>query len=129
MFNSSDLAKLILRIAVGGMMLFHGIGKIVHGIGGVKQLTVSAGLPEFFAYGIYIGEVVAPLTVLIGYYSRLGALLIAFTMANALYLAHAHELFSLDKHGAPQIELPLLYLLLSIAIFLFGPGKYSINRR
>lgn len=129
MFNNSDLAKLILRISVGGLMLFHGVGKIVHGIGGVKHLFVSAGLPEFFAYGIYLGEIVAPLMVLFGYYARLGALLIAFTMANALYLAHAQVLFTLNRHGAPQIELPLLYLLLSVAIFLFGPGKYSINRR
>jgi putative oxidoreductase len=128
MLNNSDWAKLILRIAAG-LMLFHGIGKIAHGIDGIKHLMASSGLPEFFAYGIYLGEVVAPLMVIAGYFSRLGALLIAFTMANALYFAHSGELFSLNRHGAPEIELPLLYLLLSTALFLFGPGKYSINRR
>ncbi len=128
MFVSLDIAKLLLRLTAG-IMLFHGIHKIMHGIDGVKHLTVSAGLPEFFAYGVYLGEVVAPLMVLVGYYARAGALIMAFTMANAIYLAHSSQLLSLNKHGAPAIELPLMYLLLCMAIAFAGPGKYAINRK
>jgi len=50
MFNQPDIAKLLLRLSVGILMLFHGIHKMIHGIGGIKSLTVNAGLPEFFAY-------------------------------------------------------------------------------
>ena len=128
MFQNSDIAKLLLRLSAG-MMLFHGIHKILHGIDGIKRLTAASGLPEFLAYGVYIGEVIAPLMVIVGYYSRLGGLVIAFTMANAIYLAHASELFSLGRHGAPAAELPLLYLFLGIAIALIGPGKYAVNRQ
>lgn len=128
MFQNSDIARLLLRLTAG-MMLFHGINKIFHGIDGIKHLTAASGLPEFFAYGVYLGEVVAPIMIIIGYYSRIGALIMAFTMANAIYLAHASELFTLNKHGAPSAELPLIYLLLSLVIAFSGPGKFAINRR
>ena len=129
LLRDDDIAKLGVRLATGGLMIFHGIHKLIHGIDGIKRLLAANGLPEFFAYGIYIGEIIAPIMILMGYFSRLGALILAFTMANAIYLAHASSLFSLGKHGAPAIELPLLYFLLSIVIFLSGPGKYSINHR
>ena len=128
MFQTTDIAKLLLRLSAG-MMLFHGIHKILHGIEGIKRLTAASGLPEFLAYGVYLGEVVAPVMVIVGYYSRLGALVMSFTMANAIYLAHASELFTLGRHGAPAAELPLLYLFLGVAIALVGPGKYAINRK
>lgn len=128
MFQNSDIAKLLLRLAAG-MMLFHGIHKMFHGIDGIKHLVASSGLPEFLAYGVFIGEVIAPLMIIAGYFSRVGALLMAFTMANAIYLAHTSELFSLNRHGAPAAELPLLYLLISLSIAFSGPGKYAINRR
>lgn len=128
MFQNLDIARLLLRLA-SGLMLFHGIHKILHGIDGVKHLVTGAGLPEFIAYGIYLGEVVAPIMVLIGYYSRLAALIMAFTMANAIYLAHGSALLTLNKHGGPAIELPLLYLLLSVSVALAGPGRYAVNRK
>lgn len=128
MFQNSDVAKLLLRFAAG-LLLFHGIHKIIHGIEGIKHLVSAAGMPEFFAYGVYLGEVAAPAMVLLGYYSRIGALLMVFTMANAIYLAHGSELFSLGKHGAPAIELPLLYLLLALAVAFSGPGKFAFNRQ
>lgn len=127
--ENSDLAKLILRITVGGLMLSHGIGKLVHGIDVVQTMTVSAGLPQWFAYGVYLGEIIAPLLLLAGYYSRIAALLIAFTMLNAIYLANGANLFDINKFGAPVIELPLFYLMAALSLFLLGPGKYSINRR
>ena len=106
MFQNSDIAKLFLRLLVGGMMLFHGIDKIMHGIVGVKKLTVNAGLPEFFAYGVYIGEVIVPIFIILGLYARVASLLLAINMMMAIFLAYGNDLFALGKHGAPLIELP-----------------------
>lgn len=61
MFNQPDLAKLLLRLSTGGLMMFHGIHKIIHGIGGIKGMVVNAGLPEIMAYGVYVGELITPL--------------------------------------------------------------------
>ena len=126
---TNDIAKLILRVTVGVMMLFHGIDKIIHGISGVKHLTVSAGLPEFLAYGVYVGEVVMPILILLGAYARVASLILALNMLGAIFLAYGNSLFSLGKHGAPVFELPFLYLVMSILIFMLGSGRYSLNAK
>ena len=125
--KNEDAAKLILRLTVGILILTHGIGKMMHGIDGVQAMTVAVGLPQWFAYGVYIGEVIAPILLIVGYYARIAALIIAFTMANAIYMAHSSDIFSLNSHGSPIIELPLFYLMTALAIFLLGSGKYSVK--
>lgn len=125
----NDIAKLILRLSVGIMMLFHGVSKIMNGIGGVKHLTVNAGLPEFFAYGVYVGEVVVPILILLGLYARVASLVLAFNMLVAIFLAYGGSLFVLGEQGAPLFELPFLFLTMSIVIFLLGSGKYALNSK
>ena len=70
--------KLLLRLTVGGLMLFHGASKLMHPgsvdfIGG--KLTES-GLPALLAYGVYVGEIIAPLMLILGILSRVGGLLV-----------------------------------------------------
>lgn len=129
MFQNSDVAKLIIRLSLGIMMLFHGVEKIIHGIGGVKHLTTSAGLPEFLAYGVYVGEVVVPIFIILGLYARVASVVLALNMIMAIFLAHGSSLFELGKHGAPVIELPFFYLVLSVAVFLLGSGRYAVNAK
>jgi putative oxidoreductase len=126
---TNDIAKLLLRLSVGIMMLFHGIDKIINGIGGVKHLTTSAGLPEFLAYGVYVGEIVMPILILLGAYARVASIVLALNMLFAIFLAYGNSLFSLGKHGAPLFELPCLYLIMSILIFMLGSGKYALNSK
>jgi len=125
----NDIAKLILRISVGVMILFHGVDKIINGISGVKYLNSQAGLPEFFAYGVYIGEIVMPILIILGVYARVASLILALNMLVAIFLAYGNSLFELGKHGAPTFELPFLYFIMSIIIFLIGSGKYAINSK
>ena len=129
MFNNSDIVKLILRLFVGVMILFHGVHKLIHGIGGVKNLTVNAGLPEFVAYGVYVGEVVVPIFLILGLYARVASVFLTINMSMAIFLAYGQNLFSLGKSGAPVSELALFYLVVSIAIFLLGTGKYGVNSK
>ncbi len=126
---TNDIAKLLLRLTVGIMILFHGVDKIINGIGGVKHLIISAGLPEFIAYGVYVGEIVVPILILLGIYARVASLVLALNMVFAIFLAYSNSLFSLGKHGAPLFELPFLYLIMSILIFMFGSGKYAFNTK
>lgn len=129
MFYSPDIAKLILRLSVGILMLFHGFEKVVNGISGVRYLTTNAGLPEFLAYGVFIGELVFPVLIILGLYARVASIGLAFNMLMAIFLAHGTHLFELGKHGAPTFELPFLYMIVSIAIFLLGSGKYAVNSK
>lgn len=128
MFQNNDLARLILRLGVGGTMLFHGIHKVTHGIDGVFRLMSAHGLPPYLGYGVYLGEVLAPIMLIAGFYSRLAALAVAATMIVAIAVTKGFYPLELSRNGALAIELPLLYLLASFALFLSGPGKYSLNR-
>ncbi len=125
----NDIAKLVLRLTIGVMILFHGVEKIINGIGGVKHLTANAGLPEFLAYGVYVGEIVMPILIILGVYARVASLVLAFNMLIAIFLAYGGSLFTLGKHGAPLFELPFLYLIMSIVIFMIGSGKYAVNSK
>lgn len=124
---NADIGKLILRLTIGGLMLFHGWAKVVNGIDGIKAMVAKAGFPEFFAYGVYLGEILFPLMIVLGIFVRTSALFVAITMVAAIFLAHSHEIFTLEGTGGPVIELALMYLLGSIAIMFIGSGKISIK--
>lgn len=124
-----DLGKLLLRLGVGGLMLFHGIHKMINGFQGIKDLLSANNLPEILWLGVPIGEIIAPLCILIGVFTRISALLVAITMFFSIYLAHAAEVFQLGQSGAPVIELNLLYLLGALALFFIGAGRYALYKR
>lgn len=123
-----DVGKLVLRVSVGGCMLFHGIAKLRNGIGGIVGEVHAHGLPTAFAYGVYLGEVVGPLLVLVGWATRVGAGLVAFDMLVAVWLAHASQVFALGKAGGWALELQGLYLFGAVAVALLGPGRYAASR-
>ncbi|MDP8305564.1 MAG: DoxX family protein [Candidatus Chlorobium antarcticum] len=126
--NNSDLAKLLLRLSVGGLMLFHGINKLQHGYGFVEKMLVKANLPGYLSHGILIGEVLAPLFIVLGLYTRFAALMQATVMVMAVYLVHTGDLFRLTEHGGYALELQALYLFGAVAIFFLGAGRYSLGK-
>ncbi|HUH59224.1 MAG TPA: DoxX family protein [Candidimonas sp.] len=124
-----DLGKLVLRLALGIFILLHGISKLLNGVGGIEGMLVAQGLPAFFAWGAYIGEVIAPLLVIFGIYTRLGGLLIVANMVVAIMLAHSKQLFTLASSGGWSLELQGMFLATAVAIALLGAGRYSIGGR
>jgi putative oxidoreductase len=62
--DTQSIGKLIVRVMVGGLLLFHGIDKVLHGIGYIEGMMTVQGLPTYVALGVYIGEVLAPLLLL-----------------------------------------------------------------
>jgi len=123
------IGKLILRVALGGLILMHGITKLSGGIDFITNTVTAAGMPAFFAYGVYIGEVVAPLLVIAGFYSRIGAAIIGINMMFAIGLVHGAEFFTLTQAGGWALELQGMFLFTAIAVALIGPGQYRINDR
>lgn len=125
--NTDDLGKLILRLTVGILMLFHGIAKLSNGVGGIEGMLALHGMPAFFAWGVYIGEVIAPLLLIVGAYTRLAGLVIAINMVVAIALAHSGQLFMLGKSGGWLLELQGLFLFGGIAVMLLGAGRFSLS--
>ena len=124
----SNIGKLILRLMVGGLLLFHGFDKAIHGIGFIKSMVSAQGLPGLLAYGVYAGEILAPILLILGIQSRVWAGVIAINMLVAIYLTKMGALLSLGAHGAWALELPMFYLLSSLVIVFIGSGKYAIMR-
>lgn len=124
---TEDIGKLVLRLALGVLMLLHGISKVVNGVDGIVGMVTGLGLPAAVAYGVYLGEVVGPLLVIVGLYTRVGALLIAGNMLFALLLAHRAELFTLAPTGGWALELQGMLLFGAVAVLLLGAGRFSVG--
>src|SRR5690606_29003369 len=122
---NESIGKLILRISLGGLILLHGLAKLMHGVSGLSGMVTGAGLPAFVTYGVYVGEVIEPILVLIGWYSRIGAVLIAVNMLFAIGIVHRGEVFALGPSGGWAIERRGMVLFTAIAIALVGPGRLS----
>jgi putative oxidoreductase len=127
--NQEDVGKLALRVALGVFILFHGVAKLTGGIDFITDVVVKAGLPYFVAYGVYVGEVVAPLMVLAGWHTRIGAALIALNMIFAIWLVHASELLAIGPSGGWALELQGMFLFAALAVELLGPGRFSVDAR
>ena len=129
-FHSDDLAKLLLRITCGGILLFHGTHKVLGGAPAfqhVIDMTVNAGLPWWVAYGNYMGEFVAPIFVLLGYKTRIAAAVIAFNMFMSVAIAHRDIAFSINDFGGWMIETNMLYMMTAAVVVFAGAGRYSIS--
>ncbi len=123
-----DTGKLILRLTMAGLILFHGISKIMHGVPYMAGLLAQFHLPAFIAYGVYIGEVVAPLFIIIGLWTRVASLVVVFNMVMAIMLAAYHNTFVIQRTGAWGLESEAFYLLTALVIFFIGAGKFSVTR-
>ena len=125
--NSNDAGKLVLRVALAALLLFHGVAKLSGGIGFVADMLAKAGLPAVFGYGVYIGEVVAPLLILVGLFTRPAALIVAINMIVAVLLAHTSQFFTLNETGGWALELQGMFFFAAVTIALLGAGRYSIG--
>lgn len=125
-----DAGKLVLRLSLGGLILLHGINKLMSWAVSYKWLAgllANHHLPEFFAYGVLVGEIAAPLMIIVGFQTRLAALIVVANMLFALYLAHMNELFAITQSGGLVIELQLMFLFAALAVTFLGAGRYAIK--
>lgn len=130
LIHNDNLGKLILRLCLGGLMLFHGIAKLLRpeSLDMISGQLSAYGLPAFFAYGVYIGEILAPLMLIAGSYCRLGAALITINMLFAIGLFHMQDIFALsDRGGSWRLELQGFYLFSALAVLFLGSGRFAFK--
>lgn len=125
-WTNSDVGLLIVRIALGGIIFFHGFHKLMHGTDDQFQILASNGIPGQFIYFVYISEVLAPVLIVLGILTRISSLTIIVTMIVVFYVLPFP--IGLDEHGAMNIESQLYFLLLSVALFFTGPGRYCLKQ-
>lgn len=123
MNRNKDLGMLILRVGVSALMLTHGIPKLL------KLFNGDFDFPDPIGWGstisliaAVIGEAIAPMLIIVGYKTRISAILAAGTMAVAAFIVHAG-----DPIGTK--EKALFYLIAFISIAVMGAGGYSLDRK
>lgn len=129
MKKGQDIGKFILRVSLGGLFFMHGIGKIQNGISGIEDLLIAKNLPGYLAYGVFIGELIGPILMIIGFRSKIGALMVAATMAAAVWLAHPTDIYKLNQGGGWAVELQALYFFGALAVFFLGGGKHGVSSK
>jgi len=124
---NNNRALRFLSFGLGALLLFHGIDKVMNGTEFIEKMLVGLKVPysEYVQYGVYIGEIVAPVLLIFGQYIRVAGAIVAFDMLVAIFLVHQKTLFTLGEHGAWSIELPMLYLVAGVTLALWNIEKKS----
>lgn len=125
--TSESVALLLLRLIVGIAFILHGSGKITNPFG---WMPAGAGVPEFFQFLAAISEFGGGIALLLGLFTRLGAVGLFFTMSVATAM-HAFVLKDpfVNLAGGSSFEPALGYLGVSILFLIIGPGKFSLDQK
>jgi len=134
MKHSSDTGLLILRVGIGIMFVLHGLPKIIGGPEGWEGLA-QYGLPFLpsgvlsMAFGLAaaLSEFGGGLLLIMGCYQRLACAALAGTMAVA-FSTKIGDVASFTDF-AKTAGWPLELLIVFIALFFTGPGKYRLVKK
>ena len=126
LFNQPRFGVILLRWTLAILMIFHGWAKVTGGVSGIEGMLVAKGLPGLLAYGVYIGELIAPLFLLAGVWVVPAALVIAINMAVAVGLAHATQFMDITATGGWRLELQAFCFMTALVVAFtnkLGPNK------
>ncbi|MBD2549932.1 DoxX family protein [Microcystis elabens FACHB-917] len=120
----ANIGLLVLRLAIGAMMIHHGQDKLANSQSFADNYVVPLHLPFplFLAQVAGYSEILGSWLLILGLLSPLGALALTGTMAVAAY----HHILT-SGFNIYVLELVVLYLGGSLALLLVGPGRYSFD--
>src|SRR5579871_3671488 len=117
------LGLLVMRLALGAVMIGHGYPKIFGGMAGAVKMVSSLGIPGWMAYLSAGAEFVGGILLVAGLLTRLASLAIFVDMAVAIDKVHwKHGLL-----GEGGYQFPLALAALSFALIFFGAGPISLD--
>ncbi|GAB6975229.1 DoxX family protein [Prevotella falsenii] len=127
--RSNDFGLLVLRLTVGGLMLFHGVAKVMGGYAFIGGMLESMGLPSFIAWFAVATELIGSIMIVLGIWTRAAAVVMVGNMVVAILMAHMGQIFTIDPAtGGWAIELPMLYLLGAAALCFTGAGRFALTK-
>ncbi len=116
---NTDAGILVLRIGVGAIFIMSGWMKV-----SMMSATVGMfgqmGFSPFWAYVATFGELLGGILVLLGIYTRLGALILATVMTVAI---------SLTYKDLTMVMTPVAFFISNLALIFTGSGKFSLMRK
>lgn len=116
-----DFALLLLRFQVGALLLTHGYPKLINFNERMEKFADPFGIGSTPSLALVVfAEVFCSILVLLGLKIRLAVIPIIITMLVVIFYAHWDDPFG-------RKELPLTFLLTSLALLLAGAGRYSLD--
>ncbi len=120
------LALLVMRLALGVIMVVHGSHKVFGGLHHYAQFVAGLGLPTWLAYVSAFTEFLGGLLILAGLFTRVAACAICIELVVAIWKVHLHNglIGSPDHMG---YEFALSAAALAFALIFFGAGPIAID--
>jgi putative oxidoreductase len=120
------IALLMMRLALGAIMVAHGYHKVFGGLHHHAQMVASLGLPAWLGYISAFTEFFGGLLILIGLFTRPAAFLIFIDLFVAIWKVHLRNGL-IGTPDRPGYEFALAVAALAFAIIFFGGGPISID--
>jgi putative oxidoreductase len=130
-----DVGLLVARLALGIVILPHGLQKTLGlfggaGFSGTMGFLTQEGLPPIIAFLVIIAESFGAVGLIIGFLSRLGAFGIGLNMLGAIFMVHLPNGFFMNWFGTKQgegFEYHILAIGLCLVVLIGGGGKWSVD--
>ncbi|MTH78594.1 DoxX family protein [Paracoccus aestuariivivens] len=127
--NRADIAAFILRASTGLFFLVHGLIKLfIFTPAGTAGYFESIGLPGALGYLTILIEVLGGIALIVGYQTRLVALVTVPVLLGAAVFGHGGNGFTFSSQGGGW-EYPVLWAAVMLALSFLGDGAWSIQRR
>lgn len=119
---SLSFGLLILRLALGGIMLNHGFDKLTHFNQYLAMFKDPFHMNDTISFGLLVfAEFFCALLIVVGLLTRLACVPLIIAMGVALFMAHKGHIFSDGETAA-------LFFFGYIVLLFTGPGKYSLDK-
>jgi len=134
-YTNSNIAGLIARIALGIVILPHGLQKLLGMFGGggfsnTVDFFVSTGMPSIVAILIIVAESFGAISLIVGFFARFSAAAITLIMLGAIFMVHSTNGFFMNWLGSQEgegFEYHILAIGLGLVVIFVGAGKASID--
>jgi putative oxidoreductase len=116
-------AQLVMRLALGAIMIAHGYHKVFGGFHHHMDMVGSLGLPRWMAYLSAGTEFFGGIAIVLGLLTRFVSLAIVIEMGVAIWKVH----FKNGLMGPVGYEFPLAIATIAFALLCFGGGPWGFN--
>lgn len=124
-----NLLLLVFRLYWGASFFFAGLGKFQNVIHTTEFFSgLGVPFPELFVYLVAFFECIGGLFLFWGFLSRLVSIPLIVIMITALLTQHYDGAVVVFSDPAKFLaETPVTFLMVTLTVFCFGPGKISID--
>jgi len=127
----TDLGLMWLRVLVGLALMYHGWLKVIHGVGPFSEGIAKMGspfdyAPLAFAWLSTLAELLGGFFLVLGLWTRYAALVLIINLCVAAFVRNGSNPI-IDPSTTATMELPLIYLTIVGAVFIMGPGRFSVD--